>query len=79
MNYVDKLFKQHPFVYCINNRYYAFGFGVCSKLDDNNSFLRNKYSLYIDSLKEEITDFEAWKIFLKVMNEANLKKRTIGY
>lgn len=25
MDYIDKLFKQHPFIYYIGGKYYAFG------------------------------------------------------
>lgn len=38
MNYIKKLFKQYPFLYCINNQYYIFGTGICKKVEDKDYF-----------------------------------------
>ena len=30
-DYIEKLFKQYPFIYKIGDRFFAFGTGVCSE------------------------------------------------
>lgn len=74
MDYIEKLFKQFPFVYRINEEYYAFGTGICAKLDESSVLLKSRFNRYIASLTEDILDSEAWEIFRKVMSEANWKR-----
>ena len=79
MDYIEKLFKQFPFVYRINEEYYAFGTGICAKLDESSVLLKSRFNRYIASLTVDILDSEAWEIFRKVMSEANWKKDNLGY
>lgn len=79
MDYIEKLFKQFPFIYRINEEYYAFGTGVCAKLDQSSVLLKSRFNRYIDSLADDILDSEAWAVFRALMCEADCKKDNIGY
>ncbi|MBR5598106.1 MAG: hypothetical protein IKW30_11970 [Lachnospiraceae bacterium] len=74
MNYIEKLFKQYPFIYFINGEYYALGTGVCAKVNLGSITLKARYERYISALNERITDQEAWKIFHKLIMEADFVK-----
>lgn len=71
MDYIDKLFGQHPFIYYINGKYYAFGFGVCVECDGNSALLERRYKDFEDSLDMKLDDKEAWEIFHKLSAEAS--------
>ena len=79
MDYIEKLFKQFPFVYRINDEYYAFGTGMCVKLDNSSVLLKSRFNRYITSLTEDIPDSEAWNVFHALMSEANWVKDNLGY
>lgn len=70
MNFVEKVFKQHPFIYCIGGKYYAFGTGVCSECDMKSVLLESRYRKFVDSIDIDLKDCEAWEIFRKVSFEA---------
>lgn len=70
MDYIDKLFKQHPFIYRINEKYYAFGVNVCVECDGRSALLESRYKNFEESLKNDVTDEEAWGIFHKLSSEA---------
>ena len=78
-HYIEKLFKQYPFVYRINNEYYAFGTGVCAKLNDGSLLLQSRYERYKKSLLEELSKEEAYKVFRVSISEAKWKKDSLGY
>lgn len=71
MDYINKLFGQYPFIYYINGKYYAFGVNVCVECDDNSAFLESRYKAFEESVKNDITDEEAWRIFHKLSCEAS--------
>lgn len=71
MDYIDKLFKQHPFIYRINEKYYAFGVNVCVECDGRSGLLESRYKNFEESLKNDVTDEEAWRIFHKLSSEAS--------
>ncbi|MEE0140472.1 MAG: hypothetical protein U0I41_01955 [Coprococcus sp.] len=71
MDYIDKLFNQHPFIYYIKGKYYAFGVNVCAECGGNSVFLESRYKAYEESIKNDVTDKEAWKIFCKLSLEAS--------
>ncbi len=71
MDYINKLFGQHPFIYYINGKYYAFGVNVCTECDGRSGFLESRYKAFEESVKNDITDEEAWKIFHKLSSEAS--------
>ena len=71
MDYIDKLFKQHPFIYFINGKYYAFGVNVCAECDGKSVLLESRYKDFEESLKSDVTDKEAWRIFHKLSCEAS--------
>ena len=50
MDNIDKIFGQHPFIYHINGKYYAFGAGVCAECDGNSALLERRYKDFEDSL-----------------------------
>lgn len=71
MDYINKLFNQHPFIYYINRKYYAFGVNVCAECGGNSAFLESRYKAYEESIKNNVTDEEAWRIFHKLSCEAS--------
>lgn len=71
MDYIDKLFKQHPFIYRINEKYYAFGVNVCVECNGRSQLLESRYKNFEESLKNDVTDEEAWRIFHKLSGEAS--------
>lgn len=71
MDYIDKLFKQHPFIYHINGKYYAFGVNTCVECDGRSGLLESRYKNFEESLKINVTDEEAWRIFHKLSCEAS--------
>ena len=79
MNYIEKLFKQHPFIYFIDGCYYAFGSGTCIKLDDSSILLKPRYDAYIASQNEDLKQYDAWCIFHKLMAEASAAQNKEGY
>ena len=58
MDNIDKIFGQHPFIYHINGKYYAFGAGVCAECDGNSALLERRYK-------------DSWEIFHKLSAEAS--------
>lgn len=79
MDYIERLFKLHPFIYFINGKYYVFGAYVCTECDMKSVLLERKYKTYEDSLDEKLTKEEAWKIFHAVMFEAEREQENNGY
>ena len=79
MDFIEKLFKQHPFIYCIGGRYYAFGTGVCAECDMRSITLESRYKEYVNSLNEELTQREAWKIFHRLIFKAQIVRDEKGY
>lgn len=78
MDYIEKLFKQHPFIYCINEKYYAFGTGVCSECDIGSVLLNSRYRRFEESIGKNLTTEEAWKVFYKLIFEAECVKDKKG-
>lgn len=72
MNYIEKLFKQHPFIYKIDGKYYAFGNNVCSKCNNRSVSLEAKYNTYVQNSGKQPESLEAWKIFHALMFEAEI-------
>lgn len=70
MDHIEKLFKQHPFVYCISGKYYAFGTGVCAECDMRSVMLQSRYRAFEESVNEDLTTEDAWKIFHKLVFQA---------
>lgn len=71
MDYIDKLFSQHPFIYYIDGEYYAFGVNTCTKCDGKSVLLESRYKNFEESIKNDVTDEEAWRIFHKLWCEAS--------
>lgn len=74
MNYIEKVFKQYPFIYFIGGRYYAFGTGVCSECDTDSILLEKRYIDFEDSIGQDLTTEDAWGIFHKLIVEAEYMK-----
>lgn len=70
MNCVEKLFKQHPFIYRIQGEYYAFGNGVCVRCNDKSVLLESRYKNFELNAEANLEPLEAWKIFHVVVSEA---------
>ena len=79
MDYIEKLFKQYPFIYCIGEKYYAFGTGVCSECDMRSILLESRYRTFEESVNQNLTTEEAWKIFHKLIVEAECVKDEKGF
>nr|DAJ05007.1 MAG TPA: hypothetical protein [Bacteriophage sp.] len=79
MDYIEKLFKQYPFIYFIGGKYYAFGSYVCSECDMRSVTLESRYKEFEDSIKEELTQKEAWKIFHKLIFKAECVRDEHGF
>lgn len=62
MDFIEKLFNQHSFIYCIGEKYYAFSTGVCAECDKRSITLESRYREYVNGLGEELTQREEWKI-----------------
>ena len=65
MDYLDKLFSQHVFIYKISGKYYAFGIRVCAECKMNIPALElryNRYDLEMKELKNQVEKYaEFWK------------------
>lgn len=72
MDYIEKLFRQQPFIYKINGKFYAFGNRVCSECDDRSVLLEARYNTFVQNSNKELESLEAWKIFHAVMFEAEI-------
>lgn len=80
MDYIDKLFKQHPFIYYIGGKYYAFGVNTCTECNGKSVLLESRYKKFEESLKDDLSDEEAWRIFHKLSCEASsTEERTCVY
>lgn len=72
---LEKLFKNRPFIYLINDVYYAFGTNVCTKCEKEGRYmlLSSKYQSYIDAQKDDsISQKDAWEIYRKLTFDAEL-------
>ena len=78
MNYIEKLFKQYPFLYCINNQYYIFGTGICKKVEDKDYFDSKKiYEYFKENLNEDLDQKEASLIFDIKFEKLNINDEEI--
>ena len=71
MDYMDKLFAQHPFIYKISGKYYAFGNRVCAECKKDIPTLELRYDKYCKSFNEPVSQYEANDIFRKLKFAAN--------
>lgn len=71
MDYIDELFKQYPFIYYIDGKYYAFGVNTCAECDGRSKLLESRYRHFEESFENDVTDQEAWRIFNKLSCEAS--------
>lgn len=69
---LDELFKKYPFIYKIKGRYYAFGEGICScySHDPECSTISSAYYNYESQWDKEISDWDAFLIYKKVVSNA---------
>ena len=46
---LEELFNKRPFIYLVNDVYYAFGIGVCARCDKSVKYLTlpSKYKKYL--------------------------------
>ena len=78
MDYIEKLFKKHPFIYYIKGKYYAFGTLTCAECDGKSLLLEHRYKDFEENLKSDLTDVEAWEIFHKLSFEASIYRKKDG-
>ncbi|MGN0274465.1 MAG: hypothetical protein ACI4DT_06760 [Chordicoccus sp.] len=71
---LEELFKKDPFIYFIDNVYYAFGTGVCARCNSHGREyigLPRRYNTYTSLLKEESVDYDsAWKAYRHLVSIA---------
>lgn len=79
MNFVEKLFGQYPFIYYIGGKYYALGSCVCSECDSKSVTLERRYREYEDSIDENLSTQEAWRIFHHLIFKAECVRDEVGY
>lgn len=79
MNFIEKLFNQYPFIYFVDGKYYAFGDGVCSLCDCKSVLLESRYRNFEASINMDLTVEEAWRIFHKLVSEAEFVKNEKGF
>lgn len=79
MDYIEKLFKQHPFIYRISNKYYAFGAYVCYECDMCDITMEMRYEEYEESINKNLTTKEAWRIFYRLIFRAKCVREEKGY
>ena len=78
MEYIEKLFRLHPFIYCIGGEFYAFGTITCSKCGTSSVWLEKRYRAYEESINQELEKKEAWNIFHALMAEAQRVQKIKG-
>lgn len=74
---LEELFKKRPFIYYVNDVYYAFGTGVCARCDKNGTYvtLPSRYQNYLDAVKDDsISQSDAWDIYRKLVSVADSVK-----
>ena len=71
MDYLNKLVGQYPFISYLNGKYYAFGTNVCTECNGKSLLLESIYKAFEESIKNDVTDEEAWIIFHKLSSEAS--------
>lgn len=76
---LEELFNKRPFIYLVNNVYYAFGTGVCARCDKSVKYLTlsSKYKKYLlaqSDIEIMLTKNQAWDIYRKLANIADSVK-----
>lgn len=79
MDFIETLFKQPPFIYYISGRYYALGSYVCSECDMRSITLEGRYKEYEESVDENLSTQEAWRIFHRLIFKAECVRDEVGY
>lgn len=78
MDFIEKLFGKYPFIYYIGDKYYALGSGVCAECDTASVLLKSRYKLFLENIENDLSQDEAWKIYHKLMSEADFVKDKHG-
>lgn len=79
MNYIEKIFKQYPFIYSVNDQFYIMGSYICQKIDEKyRKDILIIYNYYKSNRDLELTQKEASKIFRKVVNISNIVRIEVG-
>lgn len=78
MDYMKKLFNQHPFIYKINGKYYALGGRVCAECKIDIPTLELRYDKYCKAFVEPISQSGANDIFRKLKSVAEFIKDQEG-
>ena len=78
-----ELFKKNPFVYYVRDDYYAFGNGVCKRINDEHGkfgILPLKYNAFVKALEEkELSQREAWDTYRAVSCIAEMDRDDYGH
>ena len=66
-SYEEKVVKQKPFIYKINEDYYAIGSGVCVKVLAKHISVSGLYNDYLECMNDGTDIMRAQKVFRKLM------------
>lgn len=76
---LEVLFNKRPFIYLVNDVYYAFGTGVCARCDKRVKYLtlHSKYQKYLRAQSDKeimLARRQAWDIYRRLVNIADSVK-----
>lgn len=76
---VERVFRKYPFVYLINDTYYAFGQGVCAPISSNLDVLSQYYNNYVlRKNNSDLSNDEAQKIYRALKKIAEKEKNPLS-
>ena len=67
---IEKVFKQHPFIYKIGMDFYVLGVGVCRKINSASDLTKRKYKSFWEAVDKGLTQKEAWSIIKGILFDA---------
>ena len=70
MNYLEKLSKQHEFIYFVGGKYYVFGYRACIECDYDKNNIDYIYKQYCENVDKELPEDFAWKLFYRLNSRA---------
>lgn len=70
MDYLEKLSKQHEFIYFIGGKYYVCGNRACIECDYDKNNIEYSYKRYCENVNKELSREFAWKLFYRLNSRA---------
>lgn len=71
---LEALFNKRPFIYYVDDEYYAFGQWVCTKCNEYSNYttLQSRYDNYLAVKDKDISQDEAWNVYRRVASIAEI-------